>query len=47
MAPVVARHYARMLAGETPHAFFESWRADRFSGRAPAGGGEREDLILG
>jgi sarcosine oxidase subunit beta len=48
MAPVVARHYARMLAGETPHAFFEAWRASRFAGGAgPTGGGERETMIIG
>jgi sarcosine oxidase subunit beta len=46
MAPVVARHYARMLTGEPPHAFFEAWRADRFSAPAP-GGGEREDMTIG
>jgi len=46
MAPVVARHYARMLAGETPHALFEAWRATRFSGPGPAGG-ERETMIIG
>ena len=28
MAPVVARHYARMLTGEPPHALFEAWRAE-------------------
>jgi sarcosine oxidase subunit beta len=47
MAPVVARHYARMLAGETPHAFFEAWRADRFAGSTPPAGGERETMIIG
>ncbi|HEY2728886.1 MAG TPA: FAD-binding oxidoreductase [Polyangia bacterium] len=49
MAPVVARYYARALAGETPHAFFEAWRADRFtrSGPGPASGGERETMIIG
>jgi sarcosine oxidase subunit beta len=47
MAPVVARHYARMLVGETPHPLFEAWRASRFSGPAPARGGEREDMIIG
>jgi sarcosine oxidase subunit beta len=46
MAPVVARHYARMLTGETPHPLFEAWRASRFSGPAPAGG-ERETMIIG
>jgi sarcosine oxidase subunit beta len=46
MAPVVARHYARMLAGEAPHAFFKAWSAGRFSGPAPAGG-ERETMIIG
>ncbi|HVR00627.1 MAG TPA: hypothetical protein VMT47_00720 [Polyangia bacterium] len=49
MAPVVARYYARALAGETPHTFFEAWRADRFtrSGPGPASGGERETMIIG
>ena len=46
MAPVVARHYARMLAGQERHALFEAWRASRFSGPAPAGG-ERETMIIG
>jgi sarcosine oxidase subunit beta len=46
MAPVVARHYARMLVGETPHPLFEAWRASRFSGPGPAAG-EREDMIIG
>jgi sarcosine oxidase, subunit beta len=47
MAPVVARHYARMLAGETPHALFSAWRADRFASGAPSGGGERETMTIG
>jgi sarcosine oxidase subunit beta len=46
MAPVVARHYARMLVGEPPHALFDAWRASRFSGPSPAGG-ERETMIIG
>ncbi len=46
MAPVVARHYARMLTGEAPHALFAAWRADRFTGPAPTGG-ERETMIIG
>jgi sarcosine oxidase subunit beta len=46
MAPVVARHYARMLAGEPPHALFEAWRASRFAG-PPGAGGERETMIIG
>jgi sarcosine oxidase subunit beta len=46
MAPVVARHYARMLRGETPHPFFEAWRASRFTTGAP-GGGERETMLIG
>ena len=46
MAPVVARHYARMLAGETPHAFFSAWRADRFTSPG-APGGERETMTIG
>jgi sarcosine oxidase subunit beta len=48
MAPVVARHYARMLAGEPPHAFFDTWRATRFASPGPgSGGGERETMIIG
>jgi sarcosine oxidase subunit beta len=47
MAPVVARHYARMLAGEKPHAFFDAWRAGRFSGAGGPAGGERETMIIG
>jgi sarcosine oxidase subunit beta len=47
MAPVVARHYARMLTGETPHPLFEAWRAGRFAGPTPAGGGERETMTIG
>jgi sarcosine oxidase, subunit beta len=45
MAPVVARHYARMLTGETPHAFFDAWRASRFA--TGSGGGERETMTIG
>lgn len=46
MAPVVARHYAAYLAGDTPHPLFAAWRADRFAGgRAPASG--REDMFIG
>ncbi len=48
MAPVVARHYARMLTGEAPHPFFEAWRANRFApGDRPPGGGERETMSIG
>jgi sarcosine oxidase subunit beta len=47
MAPVVARHYARYLAGEPPHAFFTAWRADRFAGAGGPGGGERETMNIG
>jgi sarcosine oxidase subunit beta len=47
MAPVVARHYARMLAGETPHPLFEAWRASRFGSPGPSGPGERETMIIG
>jgi hypothetical protein len=36
-----------MLAGETPHPFFEAWRATRFATPGPAGGGERETMIIG
>jgi sarcosine oxidase subunit beta len=46
MAPVVARHYARMLVGETPHPLFAAWRADRFTGPGPESG-ERETMIIG
>jgi sarcosine oxidase subunit beta len=46
MAPVVARHYARLLAGEARHPFFDAWRADRFA--TPGGpGGERETMVIG
>jgi sarcosine oxidase subunit beta len=34
MAPVVARHYARLLLGRERHALFEAWRPDRFSNGA-------------
>ena len=50
MAPVVARHYAAYLAGDTPHPLFAAWRADRFvAGRTPAsgGGGGGEDMFIG
>jgi sarcosine oxidase subunit beta len=47
MAPVVARHYARLLTGETPHALFEAWRASRFSGDAGGPGPERETMTIG
>jgi sarcosine oxidase subunit beta len=30
MAPVVARHYARLLAGKERHPLFTAWRPDRF-----------------
>jgi sarcosine oxidase subunit beta len=46
MAPVVARHYARMLVGQAPHALFAAWRADRFAGPTPTGG-ERETMSIG
>ena len=46
MAPVVARHYAAFLAGDTPHPLFAAWHAGRFAGgRAPASGGE--DMFIG
>ena len=48
MAPVVARHYAAFLAGDTPHPLFAAWRADRFSGgRTPASGGGGENMFIG
>jgi sarcosine oxidase subunit beta len=31
MAPVVARHYARHLAGQQTHPLFQAWRPDRFA----------------
>jgi sarcosine oxidase subunit beta len=31
MAPVVARHYARLLAGRERHALFDAWRPDRLA----------------
>jgi sarcosine oxidase subunit beta len=46
MAPVVARHYAAFLAGDTPHPLFAAWRADRFAGgHGPTSGGE--DMFIG
>jgi sarcosine oxidase, subunit beta len=47
MAPVVARHYAAYLAGETPHPFFTAWRADRFGPGGPLPAADREDMIIG
>jgi sarcosine oxidase subunit beta len=48
MAPVVAKHYAQYLLGETPHALFAAWRADRFAGPgAPPAAGERETMLIG
>ena len=46
MAPVVARHYARMLVGGPAHDLFSAWRADRFTGPG-APGGERETMTIG
>jgi sarcosine oxidase subunit beta len=46
MAPVVARHYAGFLRGDSPHPFFQAWRASRFSEGGP-GGGHREEMIIG
>jgi sarcosine oxidase, subunit beta len=45
MAPVVARYYAAYLAGDSPHPFFATWRADRFA-RGGAGG-DREQMFIG
>jgi sarcosine oxidase subunit beta len=46
MAPVVARHYAAALCGDTPHPFFQAWRADRFAtGGTPAA--HREQMTIG
>jgi sarcosine oxidase subunit beta len=39
MAPVVARHYARLLAGKERHALFSAWRPDRFGVPGAAGDG--------
>ncbi|HEY6476083.1 MAG TPA: FAD-binding oxidoreductase [Polyangia bacterium] len=47
MAPVVARHYAAYLEGETPHALFAAWRADRFGPGAAPPGADREQMIIG
>jgi sarcosine oxidase subunit beta len=45
MAPVVARYYAAYLAGDPPHPFFGTWRADRFAGGGA--GGDREQMFIG
>lgn len=50
MAPVVGRHYARLLAGKNagaPHPLFDAWRPDRFAegGRSPAGGHAGDDEL--
>jgi sarcosine oxidase, subunit beta len=34
MAPVVARHHARLIAGKGRHELFTAWRPDRFTGTA-------------
>jgi sarcosine oxidase subunit beta len=47
MAPVVARHYAAYLAGETPHPFFTAWRADRFGPGGTPPASDREEMIIG
>jgi sarcosine oxidase subunit beta len=41
MAPVVARHYARLLLGQGRHDLFSAWRPDRFS----AGASHRDDEL--
>jgi sarcosine oxidase, subunit beta len=43
MAPVVARHYAQLLAGGPAHPLFEKWRLARFA----EGATERESMIIG
>ena len=47
MAPVVARHYAAYLDGETPHPFFTAWRADRFAPGGAPPSADREEMIIG
>jgi sarcosine oxidase, subunit beta len=47
MTPVVARHYAAYLAGETPHPFFTAWRADRFGPDGTPPAADREEMIIG
>jgi sarcosine oxidase subunit beta len=45
MAPVVARHYARLLAGAPPHPLFAAWSPARLGrGAAPMGGGEHMNI---
>ena len=46
MAPVVARHYAAYLSGDTPHPLFAAWRADRFASGAPPRPA-REEMFIG
>jgi hypothetical protein len=50
MAPVIGKYYALHLLGESNHALFETWRADRFSGAGGGGGGgpsQREEMFIG
>jgi sarcosine oxidase subunit beta len=47
MAPVVARHYARLLAGKERHPLFDAWRPDRFGPNAGAAGGHDHELNIG
>jgi sarcosine oxidase, subunit beta len=47
MAPVVARHYAAYLDGETPHPLFTAWRADRFGPGGAPPAAAREEMIIG
>ena len=47
MAPVVARHYAAYLDGETPHPLFTAWRADRFGPGGAPPSADREEMIIG
>ncbi|HEY4395417.1 MAG TPA: FAD-binding oxidoreductase [Polyangia bacterium] len=47
MAPVVARHYAAYLDGETPHPLFSAWRADRFGPGGAPPPADREEMVIG
>jgi hypothetical protein len=44
MAPVVARHYAQHLTGQSTHPLFQAWRPDRFTDGSPRRG---EDFNIG
>ena len=50
MAPVIGKYYALHLLGESNHALFDTWRADRFDGAGgggPGGPPEREEMFIG